>query len=228
MDLDFNGGPIGGAKRDGGKIHGVLGHQLTWLDPIRLIRWAIDTDRLHLWDTGLLSCRLRTHGRLLMHINPAFILYETEHWVLNHHQTSKLPGYLMLGAKSPVDALAEMPEAALAELGGLLAKTQRVMEAQLRPKWLYISRYGHMPGLALHFHFIPVYDWVEQAFWRDERYRVLQTLGTQELAQTLTDGAELTLFVWREFGESDTPPVIQGEPVGQVIERLRLAFDLPA
>jgi diadenosine tetraphosphate (Ap4A) HIT family hydrolase len=159
-----------------------------------------------------------------MQIDPAFILAETEHWLLNHHLASKLPGYLMLGAKAPIDSLADMPEAALAELGGLLARTQRVMEAQLRPKWLYISRYGHMPGFPLHFHFIPVYDWVEQAFWRDERYRVLQGFGAQE--QALTDGAELTLFVWREFGESLTPPMIQGASVEQVIERLRAAFSV--
>ncbi|MGU3310088.1 HIT family protein [Pseudomonas sp. M5A4_2d] len=159
-----------------------------------------------------------------MQIDPAFILHQTEHWLLNHHLASKLPGYLMLGAKAPIDTLADMPEAALAELGGLLANTQRVMEAQLQPKWLYISRYGHMPGFPLHFHFIPVYDWVEQSFWRDERYRVLQGFGAQE--QALTDGAELTLFVWREFGESLTPPMIQGASVEQVIERLRAAFSV--
>ena len=163
-----------------------------------------------------------------MQIAPAFILRQTEHWLLNHHQASKLPGYLMLGAQAPIDSLADMPEAALAELGGLLANIQRVMQAQLQPKWLYISRYGHMPGLPLHFHFIPVYDWVEHAFWQDERYRALRRFGAQELQETLTDGAELTLFVWREFGESLTPPQIQGPGVEQVIEQLRAAFKLQA
>ena len=160
-----------------------------------------------------------------MQIDPAYILLETEHWRLNHHVDSALPGYLMLGARAPIHSLAAMPDAALAELGGLLAKTQRVIETQLKPKWLYISRYGHMPGFPLHFHFIPVYDWVEEAFWRDDRYRVLQDFGSQPPAQTLTDGAELTLFVWREFGESLTPPVIHGASVAQVIERLQARFD---
>ncbi|EIK73836.1 hypothetical protein PseBG33_3199 [Pseudomonas synxantha BG33R] len=163
-----------------------------------------------------------------MQIAPAFILHQTEHWLLNHHQASKLPGYLMLGAKTSVDSLADMPDDALAELGGLLAKVQRVMQAKLQPKWLYISRYGHMPGFPLHFHFIPVYDWVEQAFWHDERYRSLQGFGSQALTKSLTDGAELTLFVWREFGESLTPPPIRGPGVAQVIERLRAAFKTPA
>ena len=163
-----------------------------------------------------------------MQIAPAYIIDQTEHWLLNHHQASTLPGYLMLGAKAPTDSLADMPDAALAELGGLLANIQKVMQAQLQPKWLYISRYGHMPGLPLHFHFIPVYDWVEQAFWQDERYRALQRFGAQELQETLTDGAELTLFVWREFGESTAPPPIQGPGVEQVIEQLRAAFKAQA
>ena len=158
-----------------------------------------------------------------MHIDPAFILHQTEHWQLNHDLASKLPGYLMLGAKVPVDSLADMPEAALAEMGGLLANIQRVMQAQLQPKWLYISRYGHMPGFPLHFHFIPVYDWVERAFWQDERYRSLYAFGTPPL-EPMTDGAELTLFVWREFGESLTPPQVHGPGVAQVIEQLRAAF----
>ena len=40
----------------------------------------------------------------------------------------------------------------------------------------------------------------------------------------MTDGAELTLFVWREFGESLTPPQVHGPGVAQVIEQLRAAF----
>ncbi len=37
-----------------------------------------------------------------MQIDPAYILLETEHWQLNHHLASKLPGYLMLGAKARI------------------------------------------------------------------------------------------------------------------------------
>lgn len=155
---------------------------------------------------------------------PQFILHETTHWIVNHHLASALPGYLMLGSKAHVNSLAQLPVPALAELGGLMADIQRVLETQLKPKWLYISRFGHDPRYPIHFHFIPVYDWVEELFWKDSRYRLLETFGTQENAQTLTDGAELTLFIWREFGESSTPPAIQGPSICQVINRLRESF----
>lgn len=159
-----------------------------------------------------------------MEVAPQFILLETEHWLLNHHMSSALPGYLMLGAKTHVNSLAELPDAALTELGGLMANIQRTLELQLKPKWLYISRFGHDPRHPIHFHFIPVYDWVEDLFWKDARYRLLQTFASDENAQSLTDGAELTLFIWREFGESPEPPAAQGPSISQVIDDMRQSF----
>jgi diadenosine tetraphosphate (Ap4A) HIT family hydrolase len=159
-----------------------------------------------------------------MEIAPRFIVHETDHWVINHHMASALPGYLILGSREHVGSLSELPGAALAELGSLLARTQQVVEAQLRPKWLYISRFGHVPGHPIHFHFIPVYHWVEELFWKDERYRLLENFATQDNALSLTDGAELTLFIWREFGERNDPPAFQGMSIDQAIERLRPAF----
>lgn len=159
-----------------------------------------------------------------MELPPSHVIHQTEHWILNHHLASALPGYLMLGARSGAGSMADLPVVALAELGGLLATIQRVMETTLEPKWLYISRYGHMPGLPLHFHFIPVYPWVEALFWEDARYRRLQDFAGPGCPATATDGAELTLYIWREFAENPTPPAIEGPSIGQVIERLRLAF----
>ncbi|MDH4564211.1 HIT family protein [Pseudomonas sp. BN411] len=158
-----------------------------------------------------------------MEIPADLIVHQTDHWILNHRLDSALPGYLMLGSRARVEAFHELPDEALLELGPLMARTQRVMERLLEPCRLYIGRYGHVPGWPIHFHCIPVYGWVEELFWRDERYRLLETFAGGE-PQTATDGAELTLFVWREFCERPDPPAIQGPGRGEVIERLRAAF----
>ncbi|SDI99411.1 Diadenosine tetraphosphate (Ap4A) hydrolase [Pseudomonas delhiensis] len=157
-----------------------------------------------------------------MDIPHRLIVHQTQHWTLNHHMASALPGYLMLGSRAAAGSLADLPAAALAELGVLQARTQRILEEQLQPRWLYIGRYGHSPGFPVHFHFIPVYPWVEDAFWADERYRALQRFGNPALGGT--DGAELTLFIWREFGEAEQPPAIHGPDIDSVIARLREAF----
>ncbi|WP_447759501.1 HIT family protein [Pseudomonas moraviensis] len=159
-----------------------------------------------------------------MEIAPHFIIHETDHWVINHHLASALPGYLMLGTKLRTTSLTELSADALAGLGGLLAKTQNIIEQQLLPKRLYIGRFGHESGLPIHFHFIPVYQWVEDLFWNDARYRLLENFAYAEHGLSSTDGAELTLFIWREFGENPTPPKIQGLTVQDVIKNLRSAF----
>ena len=158
-----------------------------------------------------------------MDIAPRFIIHETAHWILNHHMSSKLPGYLVLGTRHPVRSLSDLPDNALSEMGPLLAHVQKTMQAHLQPKWLYISRFGHDPRFPIHFHFIPVYPWVEDLFWQDERYRVLKNFGAGAEAHALTDGAELTLFIWREFGESPEPPTILGPSNEAPIYRCRPA-----
>jgi diadenosine tetraphosphate (Ap4A) HIT family hydrolase len=159
-----------------------------------------------------------------MEIAPQFIIHQTDHWIINHHLASALPGYLMLATKMPTSSLAELSSDALAELGVLLAKTQQTIERQLQPKRLYIGRFGHDPGWPIHFHFIPVYHWVEDLFWNDARYRQLEKFAYAESPLSATDGAELTLFIWREFGENPTPPKTQGPSIDEVITRLRSVF----
>lgn len=160
-----------------------------------------------------------------LQIPTEMIIHETEHWVINHNFASALPGYLILGSKAPVDSLADLTPAALHEFGELLARAQSILQHALAPKHLYVSRYGHSSGYPIHFHLIPVYPWVEKLFWEDPRYRLLDTFANPHKAETRTDGAELTLFIWREFGERAQPPVVEGPSIAQVIEQLRAAFE---
>ncbi|MGO6906813.1 HIT family protein, partial [Rhizobium ruizarguesonis] len=46
--------------------------------------------------------------------------------------------------------------------------------------------------------------------------------------ETATDGAELTLFVWREFCERAEPPPVKGPSVSEAIELLRETMRFPA
>jgi diadenosine tetraphosphate (Ap4A) HIT family hydrolase len=148
------------------------------------------------------------------------VILQTEDWTVNHRVDSALPGYLILGARMPVNDLSLMSPKALAQLGTLLARVQQALEAILKPEHLYIGRYGHTAGHALHFHVIPVCLWVKQSFFGDPRYRVLRALSSRSAAGE-TDGAELTLYIWREFCENPDPPAISGPPVLEIVERLK-------
>ncbi|HEY0802235.1 MAG TPA: hypothetical protein VGD54_15465 [Steroidobacteraceae bacterium] len=158
------------------------------------------------------------------------VILQTEHWVLNHRVGSVLPGYLMLGARMPTNDLYRMRPQALAELGPLLADAQKALDEILKPRHFYIGRYGHMAGHALHFHVIPVCEWVRRSFFADPRYRVLADLSRHAAAAGATDetdGAELTLYIWREFCENPAPPLVFGPAIHEVVERLKLSLSAP-
>ena len=140
------------------------------------------------WGAGLEFCILggnhvamvdKSKGSMAGAFQPAkhLVILQTEDWVLNHRVDSALPGYLMLGARAPVNDLSLLCPEALAQLGTLLAAAQKALTTILKPEHLYIGRYGHSAGHALHFHLIPICGWVRQLFFDDPRYRVLRTLS---------------------------------------------------
>jgi diadenosine tetraphosphate (Ap4A) HIT family hydrolase len=55
------------------------------------------------------------------------VVLQTQDWMLNHRVDTVLPGYLMLGARMPTKDLSLMRPEALAELGALLAATQKAL-----------------------------------------------------------------------------------------------------
>ncbi|WP_454853864.1 HIT family protein [Rhizobium binxianense] len=158
-----------------------------------------------------------------MEIPERFHILETENWLVNHRMNSALPGYLMVSSRTFTNELAELSADALSELGPLLAKAQSAVQRTLGAPRVYISRYGHTPGYSIHFHIIPVYEWVEALFWRDARYRILESFA-EGPGETATDGAELTFFIWREFCERAVPPPVEGPSVSAAIELLRTAM----
>ena len=160
-----------------------------------------------------------------MEVPPRYRIFQTEHWLLNHRIDSALPGYLMLCSVNFVDEFSQLSDDALTSLGPLLAKAQNEMKQLLKPNRIYTGRYGHSPCYPVHFHLIPIYDWVEELFSQDTRYRLLEKF-VESSAPTGTDGAELTLFVWREFCEKPVPPKIKGPSVFQTIDLLREGLSL--
>lgn len=140
-------------------------------------------------------------------------------WSINHRLNSQLPGYLMIAAEMATNDFSDLPAGTLSSLGVIFATVQRAL-IELGAKRVYIGRYGHSPGYPIHFHAIPIYDWVEDRFWKDDRYRMLDKFAHGP-GETATDGAELTLFVWREFCERPDPPPIEGPSVMETIAILR-------
>ncbi len=152
---------------------------------------------------------------------PELVVGETKHWIVNHRVGAKLPGYLMIGLRHATACLNEIPPEGLRELGGVMAVVQQAVREVLAPEQIHLARYGHTGGHSFHFHVIPICAWLKRAFLADARYRVLDSFNTPGVERSPIDGAELTLYVWRELCESPTPPPVEGSSVEETIRKLR-------
>ena len=141
-------------------------------------------------------------------------VYESAHWRLKQRGDAKLPGYLILATKNrEADSLHSLPTEAKEELGLIQAKAVHALENSLGARLAYVSRWGHMPGIVPHFHIIPLYPWVEDAYVAHPKY-----------GHANADGPMYSLFITREFIESETPPVVRGPSVTETVEILRSEF----
>ncbi|WP_392551561.1 hypothetical protein RHO13_01400 [Orbus wheelerorum] len=156
-----------------------------------------------------------------MQIPANMLIKQTAYWNINHRINSALPGYIMLSSRLDEGQLHLLPQKALTEMTYLMSKIDYALNELLTPNHLYISRYGHNKNLAIHFHFIPITQWLINLFWQDQRYRQLQSFGAEN-PETITDGAELTFFIWREFCERPDPPIYQGPSREMIIEKLKV------
>ncbi len=153
-----------------------------------------------------------------------FIVHETEYWSVSHRITTCLPGYLMVTIKTcGISDFEAFSLEAKQELGVVLANSEESVKKLFKPDRVYISRYGHTPDCLMHFHVIPVYSWVEDLFLRDERYRVLERFNYGD--DNSSDGAVLTLYIWREFCENPSPPVVPDISVDQAVKMLKSHFE---
>ncbi len=144
------------------------------------------------------------------------IVYEAEHWRINHRVNCSVPGYLMIGAKA-ANAI-ELPDLTLPaqrEVGPLLTLATKILRTELGADRVYVGRYGHDTGYPVHFHLIPVYSWIVAAYHNDPRYA----------SEPKPDGANLTLFIWREYCENPSPPANPGPSISTAITTLRDSFE---
>jgi ATP adenylyltransferase len=97
---------------------------------------------------GCLGCDLLAGRRAL----PGGIVYQTAGWVVNHVVGSMNLGTLVVSPKEHIVAVADLDDAAAAELGPVLRDTARVVEAICRPEQTYVSLWSHGASARKHLH----------------------------------------------------------------------------
>jgi diadenosine tetraphosphate (Ap4A) HIT family hydrolase len=99
---------------------------------------------------GCLGCEILT-GR---HEVPGGIVHETARWIVNHAVGSLNLGTLVVVPRDHVVAVADLDDAAAAELGPLLRDVARVIEAICQPEQTYVCVWSHGPTERRHLHIL--------------------------------------------------------------------------
>jgi diadenosine tetraphosphate (Ap4A) HIT family hydrolase len=134
--------------------------------------------------------------------HPATLIADYEHWVVLLRPAQPTLGSLIFAAKSEALAFADLPAAAFAEMGGIVAD----IESALRAKVAY-AKLNYMMLMMVdphvHFHVIPRYDGVREAEGLsipDKGWPKIPALGE---AVELDPGQTAALVAWLQEGWPD-------------------------
>jgi diadenosine tetraphosphate (Ap4A) HIT family hydrolase len=140
------------------------------------------------------------------------IVRESPHFLIEQCESCPLPGYLILHVQGGCQSLAGLDPEWAAELGAMLARTARAIEAVVRPDRIYTMMFAEVKR-EIHFHLFPRTDWLLQQYW--------DATGTRGLP---VDGP--ALFQWaREQIVPGGTRVPEGPSVAEAQELLRAALN---
>ena len=99
---------------------------------------------------GCLGCDLLSGRRPV----PGGIVYQSAWWAVNHVVGPLNVGTLVVGPREHVTSVSDLAEQAAVELGPLLRRTTRVIEALIAPEQIYVCLWSHGQALRKHLHFV--------------------------------------------------------------------------
>ncbi len=70
------------------------------------------------------------------------VVFENDHWIVNHRMNSTYAGYLMVASKSEVSELSALCPNSLSSLGLVLAEVERLLNRTFAPQKVIFSKLG--------------------------------------------------------------------------------------
>ena len=88
-----------------------------------------------------------------MHISPGPIIYEGEHWKVDHAYPTQLVGWVVLVLKRHAEAMHELSADECLEMGVLIGRTARALREELGCEKEYVACFAE----AEHFHHVHIH-----------------------------------------------------------------------
>jgi diadenosine tetraphosphate (Ap4A) HIT family hydrolase len=95
------------------------------------------------------------------------LLFENDHFIIEHSVKYRIPGYLFVSPKVEVYSLSELSDEALPCLGTALSIAVKAVETIIKPINVYYAKFGES-GCPLHFHIFPRTQWITELY--NERF----------------------------------------------------------
>lgn len=137
------------------------------------------------------------------------LVFSSDHWRVAHRQDARFPGYLIASSRHESSELFSLPNDALADLGPMLARTERILRHAFTPLKVIFYKLGFSPGFSCHFHVAPVTRQLMDEVTRHPDY------------DSDPDGNDAILFLSRVYCER---ALSEQERIAQnrTVERLRI------
>lgn len=81
-------------------------------------------------------------------------MYQSAWWAVNHIVGPLNAGTLVVGPREHLTSVSDLADQAAAELGPLLRRTTRVVEALVAPEQTYVCLWSHGRASRTHLHFV--------------------------------------------------------------------------
>ena len=114
-------------------------------------------------------------------------IFETGHWRVSHRRDARYNGYLMVASVASASDLTDLGDEALAELGGVLRRTEQLLMRAYEPWKVIVYKLGFSAGFNLHFHVVPVTK------------ALLAEIAAHPKYAAEPDGNDVILFLSREY-----------------------------
>lgn len=139
-------------------------------------------------------------------------IFETGHWRVSHRRDARYNGYLMVASVASASDLKDLGDEALAELGGVLRRTEQLLMRAYEPWKVIVYKLGFSAGFNLHFHVAPVTK------------ALLAEIAAHPGYAAEPDGNDVILFLSREYCERILSAEERVNQVGEV-DRLKEMLD---
>lgn len=117
------------------------------------------------------------------------VIFELEYWQVTYRKDARLPGNLIVSAKSDHPNLSDLNIRGLEEMGKTLATVETLLNRCYNPYKVIFAKLGFSSGYGAHFHAVPISS------------ELLNEIIDHPDYSNEPDGNDALLYVSREYAE---------------------------